>query len=342
MHFRYQLAAVSFFLSLMGFSTMAEAASTIEIVRDRGYVRCGVTARMPGFSTLNKQGIWFGFNVDFCKGLAAAVLGDGDAIKVQDNWLESLNARDVDVLHASSTWTLKRDTEMDINFTNPVFYDGQGFIATKHLGVTKLGEAVKIKNIRVCAISGTSTAAGNLVEFIKKSGASWNVIIIKTMDGMWKAFFGGRCDMAIHDRTSLMTVLADRLEGSKDFVVFPEVISKEPLSPAVRSDDLEWEEIVRWVTFAVIEAEELGITAANVDEMQASELPEVQRILGVHGEIGKGLGLDNKWAYRTIKAVGNYGEIFDRNLGQGSKFKLERGLNNLWNQGGLMISPPFR
>lgn len=342
MVFRYQLALVSFFVSLMGFSFAAEAASTIELVRERGYVRCGVTGRMPGFSILNEKGQWNGFNVDFCRGLAAAVLGDGNAIKVQDNWLDSLEARTVDVLHASSTWTLTRDTHMNVNFTSPVFYDGQGFIATRRLGVTSLSEALAAENIRVCAISKTSTAGGNLAEFIAKNDAKWKVVLTNTMDGMWKAFFGGRCDMAIHDRTSLMTILADRLEGSAEFVVFPEIISKEPLSPAIRSDDQEWEEIVRWVGFAVIAAEEYGITLANIDDMRKSSVPEVQRILGVREEVGKGLGLDDEWAYRVIKAVGNYGEIFERNLGQGSKFKLERGINNLWNRGGLMISPPFR
>lgn len=317
-------------------------AATIDYVRDRGFVSCGVTERMPGFSSIQENNKWAGLNVDFCRGLAAAVLGDSSAIKIQSFWLDALNTRDIDVLHAGSTWTLSRDTEKNVSFPGTVFYDGQGFIARASIGASNLKMAKKLSSLKVCAIEGTSTASNNLSEYIKANDLKWEMISIKTMDGMWSAFFGGRCQMAIHDRTALMTVHAERFEGSKDYIVFPEVISKEPLSPAVRSDDKQWEDLVRWTTFITIAAEELGVTSENVDEMLASNVPSVARLLGVSGGIGKGLGLDDKWAYRIIKQVGNYGEIFERNLGSGSIFKLKRGLNDLWFRGGLMFSPPLR
>ncbi len=326
----------------ISFSKSPEAA-TIDSIRDRGFVSCGITERMPGFSLIHSDGKWSGLNIDFCKALAAAILKDANAIKVQSFWLEALEARDIDVLHAGSTWTLSRDSEKKVSFPGTVFYDGQGFLAHSSIGAKNLKQAQTKLNLKVCAIEETSTASNNLSEYIKINDLKWETVSIKTMDGMWSAFFGGRCNMAIHDRTALMTVHADRLEGSSDYVVFPEVISKEPLSPAVRSDDSEWEDIVRWTTFIAIAAEEFGITSDNVDEMlNNNPPPKIARLLGVSKGIGKGLGLDDKWAYRIIKQVGNYGEIFERNLGSKSKFKLKRGLNDLWFRGGLMFSPPLR
>ncbi|MDH5772133.1 MAG: amino acid ABC transporter substrate-binding protein [Rhodospirillaceae bacterium] len=317
-------------------------AATIDSIRDRGFVSCGVTERMPGFSSIQSDGSWIGMNVDFCKSLAAAVLKDASAIKVQSFWLEALATRDIDVLHAGSTWTLSRDSELSINFPGTIFYDGQGFLAHAKVGAQNLKKAKTIPAINVCAIAETSTAGNNLSEYIKNNNLDWNIIEVKTLDGMWSAFFGGRCDMVIHDRTALMTVHADRLEGSDDYVVFPETISKEPLSPAVRSDDEKWEDLVRWTTFITIAAEELGVNSKNIDAMTDNPNPSVARLLGTAKGIGKGFGLDDKWAYRVIKQVGNYGEIFERNLGSGSKFKLKRGLNDLWVRGGLMIAPPLR
>ena len=331
-------AAVIFGVS---FSGSLEAA-TIDSIRDRGFVSCGVTERMPGFSSIREDGKWSGLNIDFCKALAAAILKDVNAIKIQPFWLEALDARDIDVLHAGSTWTLSRDTKNKISFPGTVFYDGQGFLAHASIGAKNLKQARAKQGLKVCAIEETSTASSNLSEYIETNKLEWKVVPVKTMDGMWSFFFGGRCNMTIHDRTALMTVHADRLEGSSDYVVFPEVISKEPLSPAVRSDDSRWEDIVRWTTFVIIAAEELGVSSDNVDEMLNNPSPKIARLLGASKGIGKGLGLDDKWAYRVIKQVGNYGEIFERNLGSKSKFKLKRGLNDLWFRGGLMFSPPLR
>lgn len=327
------------------FASAASAAdkSTAEVVRDRGYVICGVTDRMPGFATQGMDGTWEGFNIDFCRGLAAAVLGDASAYQGADYWLDALVAKDIDVLHAGSTWTFGRDAAQNVEFPGINFYDGQGFIAHAQLGVKNLDDAMKLPKVRVCAIGDSSTAMANLEDFMAKNKVAWKVIPIQTLDGMWRAFFGGRCDMAIHDRSALAGVYAERLQDSKDYVVFPEVISKEPLSPAVREDDAKWRDLVAWVTFATIAAEELGVTQANVDDLKAnSTVPEIRRFLGTEPGLGEGLPVDDAWAYRVIKQVGNYGEIFDRNLGQGSAFKLERGLNALWTKGGLLYAPPIR
>lgn len=326
-----------------GSVAFAADKTTTERVRDRGYVICGVTDRMPGFATQGVDGSWEGLNIDFCRALAAATLGDASAIQAADYWLDALAAKDIDVLHAGSTWTFNRDTAQNFEFPGINFYDGQGFIAHAQLGVKDLKQAVALSKANVCAIGESSTALANLEDFMAKNKVAWQIIPIQTLDGMWRAFFGGRCDMAIHDRSALAGVYAGRLQDSKDYVVFPEVISKEPLSPAVNDDDVQWRDLVAWVTFATIAAEELGITQANVDDLKAnSTIPEIRRFLGAEPGLGEGLPVDDEWAYRVIKQVGNYGEIFDRNLGQGSPFKLERGLNALWTHGGLLYSPPFR
>lgn len=321
----------------------AQAASTLKSVQDRGYVQCGVTDRVPGFSIQGVDATWSGFFVDYCRAIAAAVLGDGDAIRLDDYWLDALEGGDIDILHAGSTWTFVRDTQRSVEFPNIYFFDGQGFIAHTKLGVTSLKEAMAKEGIRVCAIGPTSTARKNLEDFMKNNQVNWTLVPIKTMDGMWRAFFGGRCQMAIHDRSALAAVHAGRLDDSDDFVVFAEVISKEPLAPAVRTDDAQWRDLVSWATLVTIAAEELNITSANIDDMKAnSDSPEVRRLLGVEPGLGKGFDLDDEWAYRIIKQLGNYGEIFNRNLGPDTKFRMPRGLNSLWRDGGLLYSPPVR
>jgi len=345
------ITAILVMIAIISASIPSFAASTIknpttptlDIVKKNGFVRCGVTERMPGFSTQSADGSWVGFNADFCRAIAAATLGDKKAVQIADYWLDALIGKSIDVSLAGSTWTFSRDVNKKIDFPSIYFYDGQGFISHAAAGVKTLNEAKKKKGLRVCAIMQTSTAALNLQDFIKKSNVEWTVVGVLTMDGMWRAFFGGRCDMAIHDRTALAGVLAGRLKGSQDFVVFPEVISKEPLAPAVRQDDPKWHDLITWVINVTIAAEELGITQANVDDMKAhSKLPNVQRLLGRETGFGKGFGLDEEWAYRIIKSVGNYGEIFDRNLGTGSDLKMSRGINNLWTSGGLLYAPPVR
>lgn len=331
------------FVLVAGHSQAAQAASTLKAVKDRGYVQCGVTDRVPGFSMHGTDGVWRGFYVDFCRALGAAVIGEADAFQIDSYWLDALEGGDIDVLHAGSTWTFTRDTQRKVEFPNIYFYDGQGFIAHQQVGAKTLQEAMAIKGVTVCAIGPTSTARSNLEDFINDNQVNWNVVPVQTMDGMWRAFFGGRCQMAIHDRSALAAVHAGRLDDSDDFVVFPEVISKEPLAPAVRADDLQWRDLVSWVTLVAIAAEELHITSANVDDMKAnSDSPEVRRLLGVEPGLGKGFGLDDEWAYRIIKQLGNYGEIFERHLGPDTRFRMARGLNSLWRDGGLLFAPPIR
>ncbi|PHS78595.1 MAG: amino acid ABC transporter substrate-binding protein [Rhodospirillaceae bacterium] len=324
-------------------SVVAQPSSTLKEVQERGFVKCGVTGRMPGFSIRSENGEWTGFNIDFCRALASAVLKNADAIQASDYWIDALVGGDIDVLHAGSTWTFGRDTTQKVEFSGIYFYDGQGFITHANLGAKNLGEAMQKQGLKVCAISKTSTALSNLEDFIAQKNVAWEIVQIHTMDGMWRAFFGGRCDMAIHDRTALAGIHAQRLNSAADFVVFPEVISKEPLSPAVRQDDFQWRDLVAWVTFVTVAAEEFGITQQNVDFMKAnSTAPEVRRLLGVDKGLGKGFGLDDEWAYRVIKQVGNYADIFERNLGINSIFKMSRGLNNTWQNGGLHYAPPLR
>lgn len=336
------LGLTALFLTV-GHVETVRAASTIEMVKNRGYVECGVTDRVPGFSTQGADGVWNGFFVDFCRSVGAAVLGDAGAVRIDSYWLDALEGREIDILHAGSTWTFVRDTTRAIEFPGIYFYDGQGFIAHAQLGAKTLKEAMTLKKVKVCAIGPTSTARSNLEEFIAKNRLDWQLVPVQTMDGMWRSFFGGRCTIAIHDRSALAAVHAGRLEDSDDYVVFPEVISKEPLAPAVRADDPKWRDLVSWAMLVSVAAEELGITSRNADDMKLnSTSPEVRRLLGVDPGLGQGFGLDDEWAYRVIKQVGNYGEIFNRNLGPKTKFKMARGLNSLWREGGLLYAPPIR
>ena len=318
-------------------------ASTMDQVKNDGFVKCGVTDRVPGFSIQNADGKWEGFFVDFCRAAAAAALGNADAVSIDSYWLDALEGREVDVLHAGSTWTFKRDSGQNVEFPAIYFYDGQGFIANSGLGVSNLTEAMNLKDVPVCAIGTTSTAMVNLKDFIKRNGVKWDVIPIQTMEGMWRAFFGGRCQLAIHDRSALSAVHAGRMDDSEDYVVFPDVISKEPLALAVRDDDPQWRDFNAWLVMVTIAAEEFGISKANVDEVRAtSSSPEIRRLLGVEPGLGKPFGLDDRWAYRVIKQVGNYEDIFDANIGPETRFKMQRGLNKLWSEGGLLYAPPIR
>ena len=318
-------------------------ASTLDQVKNNGYVKCGVTDRIPGFSIQNSDGKWDGFFVDFCKAAAAAVLGKADAISIESYWLDALEGREIDVLHAGSTWTYSRDTGQNVEFPATYFYDGQGFIANVGLGVLNLAEAMKLKDVPVCAIHGTSTAMVNLQEFIKRNQVKWDIVPIQTMEGMWRAFFAGRCQMAIHDRSALSAVHAGRMDDSEDYVVFPDVISKEPLALAVRDDDPQWRDFNAWLVMVTIAAEEFGINRENVDEVRAStQSPEIRRLLGLEPGLGKPFGLDDRWGYRVIKQVGNYADIFNSNLGPDTKFQMLRGLNKLWSEGGLLYAPPIR
>lgn len=328
---------VALFISA-GFSQ----ASTKDEVQKRGYFQCGVSTGLPGFSNPDEKGNWTGIDVDVCKAIAAATLGDATKIKyVPLNAKErftALQSGEIDALVRGTTWTLTRDSSLGLNFTGVNYYDGQGFLVSKKLGVKS---ALELDGAAVCIQSGT-TSELNLADYFTENNMKFQPVVFDTHDGTAKAFDTGRCDVLTSDQSQLYG-LRTHLTKPEDAVVLPEVISKEPLGPVVRQGDDAWFNIVKWSLNAMIEAEEMGLTQANVDEMKKnSKNPGVRRLLGLEGIAGKGLGLNDDWAYQIIKQVGNYGEAFERNVGMGSPLKIERGLNALWSKGGIMYAPPLR
>jgi general L-amino acid transport system substrate-binding protein len=315
-------------------------AGTLDQVKARGQLICGSNPGLAGFGLPDDQGVWKGLDVDECRAVAAAIFNDPNKVKFLP-----INAKDrptilasgeIDVLIRNTTWTLSRQTG-GMFFTGINFYDGQGFMVRKKLGVDS---ALKLDGASVCVQQGTTTEL-NLADYFRANNMKLEAVVFATDDEATKAYDSGRCDAYTTDASGLYS---ERLKMSNpdDHIVLPEIISKEPLGPSVRKDDIQWFQIVQWTHYALLTAEELGVTQANVDEKLKSDNPAIRRLLGVEGEYGKGLGLSNDWAYRIIKAVGNYGEIFERNVGQGSPIKISRGLNALWNKGGLQYAPPIR
>ncbi|MBU1231846.1 MAG: amino acid ABC transporter substrate-binding protein [Proteobacteria bacterium] len=316
-------------------------ASTKDEVQKRGYLQCGVSTGLPGFSNPDEKGHWTGLDVDVCKAIAAATLGDATKIKyVPLNAKErftALQSGEIDALVRGTTWTLTRDSSLGLNFTGVNYYDGQGFLVSKKMGVKS---ALELDGAAVCIQGGTTTEL-NLADYFKENKMEYKPVVFDTHDATAKAFDNGRCDVLTSDQSQLYG-LRTHLTKPEDAVVLPEVISKEPLGPVVRQGDDAWFNIVKWTLNAMIEAEEMGVTQANVDEMKNSNNPGVRRLLGLDGIGGKGLGLNDDWAYQIIKQVGNYGEAFERNVGMSSPLKIERGLNALWSKGGIMYAPPLR
>ncbi|MBA3253949.1 MAG: amino acid ABC transporter substrate-binding protein [Pseudomonadota bacterium] len=320
----------------------AHAGKTLDTIKQRGQVVCGVNTGLAGFSAADSQGNWTGLDVDVCKAIAAAVLGDANKVKwvplTAQARFTALQSGEVDILSRNTTWTLTRDASLGLDFVGVTYYDGQGFmVATK----TKVTSAKNLKGADVCVQSGTTTEK-NLNDYNKSNNLNMKPVVFESLEASVKAFFSGRCQAYTTDASGMASIRNKEASNPNDYVILPELISKEPLGPAVRRGDAEWFAISKWVIFALIEAEEYGITQANVDQMKASTDPAVQRILGSGEDMGKLLGLDKEWAYRAIKAVGNYGEVFERNVGPKSPLKLPRGLNNLWNKGGIMYAPPIR
>jgi len=328
-------------LALAVVTGTAAADSILESVGKRDFVKCGVNTGLPGFSHADEKGNWTGLDVDLCRAIAAAVLGDAVKVKftplTAKERLTAVQSGEVDVLSRNTTWTLTRDTALGLNFAGVSYYDGQGFMVTQGLGVKSARE---LDGAAVCILAGTTTEL-NLADYFRTQGMSYQPVVFDTGDQTVKGFEAGRCDVLTSDQSQLYG-LRIKLANPKNAVVLPEVISKEPLGPVVRQGDDAWFNIVRWTLFAMINAEELGVTSANVDEMKGSGNPEIRRLLGIEGDPGKGLGVPNDWAYRIIKQVGNYGEVFERNVGKGSPLKIERGLNALWIDGGLQYAPPIR
>jgi len=320
----------------------AQAGKTLDAIKQRGQLVCGVNPSLPGFAAADSQGNWTGLDVDICKAIAATVTGDASKIKwVPLNASQRfavLQSGEIDILSRNTTWTLTRDASLGLEFTGITYYDGQGFMVPKKLKVTS---AKQLKGATVCVQSGTTTEK-NLNDFSKAANLNIKPVVFDTQEATNKAYFAGRCQAYTTDASGLASIRNKEATNPDDHVILPELISKEPLGPSVRRGDDDFFTIAKWVVFALVEAEEYGITQANVDQMKASTDPVVQRILGTSEDTGKLLGLDKDWAYRAIKAVGNYGEIFERNVGPKSTLKLPRGLNNQWNKGGLMYAPPVR
>ena len=315
-------------------------AATLDQVKTRGQLICGANPGLAGFGLPDDQGMYKGLDVDECKAIAAAIFNDPNKVKYLP-----INAKDrptilasgeIDVLIRNTTWTLSRQTG-GMFFTGVNFYDGQGFMVRKKLGVDS---ALKLDGASICVQQGTTTEL-NLADYFRANNMKLEAVVFATDEEATKAYDSGRCDAYTTDASGLYS---ERLKMSNpdDHIVLPEIISKEPLGPSVRRDDVQWFQIVQWTHYALITAEELGVTQANVDEKLKSDNPAIRRLLGVEGSFGQGLGLTNDWAYRIIKAVGNYGESFERNVGQGSPIKISRGLNALWNKGGLQYAPPIR
>lgn len=326
---------------LLGTFASAQAA-TLDVVKDRGEVRCGTTTGFAGFSAPDAKGVWRGLDVDMCRAIAAAVFGDATKIKVvplnSQQRFTALQSGEIDVLTRNTSVTQQRDTALGLIHAGINFYDGQGFLVPKSLGVNS---ATEISGATVCMQTGTSNE-NTMADWARAHQVEYTPVVMETFDEVVNAFAAGRCDVFSTDASGLASIRISKLHNPDDYVVLPEIISKEPLGPFVRQGDDRWLNIVRWSLAAMIEAEEYGITSANVDELTKSPNPNIQRILGVTPGAGANLGLDEKWAYEIIKQVGNYGESFDRNVGAGSPLKIERGLNAQWTQGGLMYALPIR
>ncbi len=317
------------------------AGPTLAAVRARGVLACGAHPGAPGFALPDSQGVYRGLDSDTCRAIAAAVLGDATKVRwvvlTSQQRLPALQSGQVDVLPRTTTWTQVRDTANGLNFTAVTFYDGQGFLVRRSANVQR---ARDLDGATICVTSGTTNEL-NLADWARANNVRIHPVVFDDNTETRKAYESGRCDAFTTDASQLAGVRT-ALPNPAEHVILPDIISKEPLSPAVRHGDDQWFDIVRWTIFALIEAEELGVTQANVDEMLNSPNPAVRRLLGVTGDHGPLMGLDRRWAYNAIKAVGNYGEIFERNLGRGSPIGLPRGLNDLWTRGGLMYAMPIR
>lgn len=321
--------------------TSGAQAGTLEDVQKRGTLNCVVSTGVPGFAYADEAGKWHGFDVDFCRATAAAVLGDGEKIKSVTSTGKTrftlLNSGEGDVLWRNTTITFSRDVGVKLRFHGVNYYDGQGFLVSKDLGVSS---AKELDGASVCIQTGTTTEL-NLADYFFANGLKYEAVAIETNDEGRQNYVAGRCDVYTTDASGLAATRST-FTDPENHIILPEIISKEPLGPATRHGDDQWSDIVTWVYYATVTAEEKGVTQANVDEMKTSKDPEILRLLGVEGDQGKELGLSADWAYQIIKQVGNYGEIFNRNIGPDTAIGLERGLNALWTDGGLQYSPPFR
>jgi general L-amino acid transport system substrate-binding protein len=329
--------------ALLVASSLPAAAGTLDTVKQRGQLVCGVSAGFAGFSAPDSQGNYKGLDVDYCRALAAAVLGDASKVRyvalTAQNRFTALQSGEIDVLYRNSTQTYLRGVTLGLRQGPVNFYDGQGFVVRADAGVKDIKG---LNGATVCVAQGT-THEVTLGDYGRANGIEWKPLVFDRVDTMYQTFFGGRCDAMTQDASALAGAVATAAPNAADYVVLPQTISKEPLGPFTRNGDEAWSDIVTWLHYGLVEAEELGVTAANADEMaKSSSVPAIQRLLGASGELGSRLNLDNKWMVLAIKAGGNYGEIFERNVGKASPLKLDRGLNATWSRGGLMYAIPIK
>jgi general L-amino acid transport system substrate-binding protein len=336
-----RLATALTLAMMLAVGTQAAFAQTLKTVQDRGQLVCGANGTLAGFGLPDPQGNWVGFDVDFCRAIAAAIFNDPGKVKfvplTAANRFTALQSGEIDVLSRNTTWTMSRDTSLGVDFAAVRYYDGQGFMVHKSL---KVNSALELTDAAVCVQQGTTTEL-NLADYFRSNHMSLKTVTFATADEAVKAYDTGRCDAYTTDSSGLYGERL-RLTDPGANIVLPEIISKEPLSPSVRQGDDTWEDIVRWTHYAMVNAEEMGINQVNVDDMLKSDSPDIRRLLGVEGQFGEAFGLTDDWAYRIIKKVGNYGEVFERNIGQGSPLKIARGLNAIWTKGGLQYGLPIR
>lgn len=342
-----KLLSCVFGLGLVAIAATGASAGTLDDVKTKGFVQCGVSQGLIGFSNPDSANNWTGMDVDFCRAVAAAIFNDPTKVKFTPlsakERFTALQSGEVDLLSRNTTWTMSRDTSLGLKFAGVMYYDGQGFMVRKSLGVTS---ALQLDGATVCTNTGTTTEL-NLADYFKAHNMKYQVVAIEDSNQVRQAYDEGRCDIFTTDQSGLY---AERLQlkNPDDNIILPEIISKEPLGPVVRQGDDAWFNVVKWTYYALLNAEELGITQANVDQMKTSTNPEVQRILGVQNSdgsaagFGTGIGLDEAWVVQILKGVGNYGEIFERNVGANTPLKIARGKNALWRDGGLQYAPPIR
>jgi general L-amino acid transport system substrate-binding protein len=333
--------AVFLLAAALAMTAQAASAQTLKTVKERGTLICGVSQGLPGFSNPDDKGNWTGLDVDLCRAIAAAIFNDPRKVKftglsAKDRFT-ALQSGEIDVLSRNSTWTLSRDSSLGLNFAGVNYYDGQGFMVRKAL---KVNSALELNGASVCTQTGTTTEL-NLADYFRAHKMKYEVTAFATADETVKAYDSGRCDVFTTDVSQLYSEKL-KLANQNDHVILPEIISKEPLGPVVRHGDDQWFDIVKWTLFAMINAEELGVGQKTLDEAMKSEKPDVRRFVGTEGNYGEQLGLTKDWAVRIVRHVGNYGESFERNVGAGSRLGIARGLNNLWNNGGIQYAPPIR
>jgi len=340
---KLKLLTAALGLCVAGIAVTSGSAATLDDVKARGTLRCGVNTGLPGFASQNDAGQWQGLDVDYCKAVAAAVFGDVSKVQYVPlsavQRFPALQNNEVDMLARNTTWTMNRDTALGLDFAGINYYDGQGFMVKKELNINS---ALQLSGATVCVQSGTTTEL-NLADYFKANKLEYKPVVFEKQEEVDAAYSAGRCDVYTTDQSGLYSIRLS-LSNPDDHIVLPEIISKEPLGPAVRQGDSKWFDVVSFAHYAMVNAEEFGVTQANVEEMKKTENPDIKRFLGEEAEstIGADLGLPKDWAVQIIKAVGNYGESFERNVGEGSPLKIKRGLNALWSKGGLQYAPPIR